>query len=50
MMPDKPFRTMTPIAALHEAKNIKIDPAEIERLESVVRFSVAQLGIRRRRR
>jgi len=24
-------------------------PAEIERLESVVRFSVAQLGIRRRR-
>ena len=37
-------------AALHEAKNIKIDPAEIERLESVVRFSVAQLGIRRRRR
>lgn len=27
-----------------------LDPAEIERLESVVRFSVAQLGIKRRRR
>ena len=37
-------------AALNEAKNTKIDPAEIERLESVVRFSVAQLGIKRRRR
>tara|TARA_R110002167_G_scaffold103540_1_gene267876 strand:- start:414 stop:827 length:414 start_codon:yes stop_codon:yes gene_type:complete len=36
--------------ALREAKDTKIDPAEIERLESVVRFSVAQLGIRRRRR
>ena len=36
--------------ALREAKDSKIDPAEIERLESVVRFSVAQLGIRRRRR
>lgn len=37
-------------AALREAKDSKLDPAEIERLESVVRFSVAQLGIRRRRR
>lgn len=37
-------------AALSEAKNSKIDPAEIERLESVVRFSVAQLGIKKRRR
>ncbi|GAB5558862.1 MAG: F0F1 ATP synthase subunit epsilon [Synoicihabitans sp.] len=36
--------------ALDEAKNSKIDPAEIERLESVVRFSVAQLGIKKRRR
>ncbi len=36
--------------ALNEAKNSKIDPAEIERLESVVRFSVAQLGIKHRRR
>jgi len=37
-------------SALNEAKDSKIDPAEIERLESVVRFSVAQLGIKRRRR
>jgi F-type H+-transporting ATPase subunit epsilon len=37
-------------AAIHEAKDTKIDPAELERLESVVRFSVAQLGIKRRRR
>ncbi len=36
-------------AALREAKDTKIDPAEIERLESVVRFSIAQLGIKRRR-
>jgi F-type H+-transporting ATPase subunit epsilon len=36
--------------ALREAKDTKIDPAEIERLESVVRFSVVQLGIKRRRR
>ena len=36
--------------ALKDAKNSKIDPAEIERLESVIRFSVAQLGIKRRRR
>jgi F-type H+-transporting ATPase subunit epsilon len=36
--------------ALTEAKDSKIDPAEIERLESVVRFAVAQLGIKRRRR
>lgn len=28
----------------------KLDPAEIERLESLVRFSVAQLGVKRRRR
>ena len=27
-----------------------LEPAEIERLESVVRFSVAQLGVRRRRK
>jgi F-type H+-transporting ATPase subunit epsilon len=27
-----------------------LDPAEIERLEGVVRFSVAQLGLKRRRR
>jgi len=27
-----------------------IDPAEVERLEGVVRFSVAQLGVKRRRR
>lgn len=27
-----------------------LDPAEVERLESVVRFSVAQLGLKRRRR
>lgn len=37
-------------AALEEAKDSKIDPAEIERLESVVRFAVAQLGIKKRRR
>jgi F-type H+-transporting ATPase subunit epsilon len=36
-------------AALRDAKDTKIDPAEIERLESVVRFSIAQLGIKRRR-
>lgn len=28
----------------------KLDPAEVERLESLVRFSVAQLGVKRRRR
>jgi F-type H+-transporting ATPase subunit epsilon len=28
----------------------KLDPAEIERLEALVRFSVAQLGVKRRRR
>jgi F-type H+-transporting ATPase subunit epsilon len=27
-----------------------MDPAEVERLEGVVRFSVAQLGVKRRRR
>ena len=27
----------------------KLDPAEIERLEGLVRFSVAQLGVKRRR-
>lgn len=36
--------------ALNEAKDSKIDPAEIERLESVVRFSVAQLLIKKKRR
>lgn len=28
----------------------KLDPAEIERLEGLVRFSVAQLGVKRKRR
>jgi F-type H+-transporting ATPase subunit epsilon len=28
----------------------KLDPAEIEHLESLLRFSVAQLGVKRRRR
>ena len=28
----------------------KLDPAEVDRLEGLVRFSVAQLGVRRRRR
>jgi F-type H+-transporting ATPase subunit epsilon len=28
----------------------KMDPAEVERLESLVRFSVAQLGVKRKRR
>lgn len=28
----------------------KLDPAEVERLESLLRFSVAQLGVKRRRR
>jgi len=28
----------------------KLDPAEVERLEGLVRFSVAQLGVKRRRR
>ncbi len=37
-------------AALDEAKKDNLDPAEVERLESVVRFAVAQLGIKRRRR
>lgn len=37
-------------AELQDAKNSKIDPAEIERLESVVRFSVAQLLIKKKRR
>ncbi len=36
--------------ALRDAKDTQLDPAEVERLESVVRFSVAQLGIKRRRR
>lgn len=27
-----------------------LDPAEVERLEGIVRFSVAQLGVKRRRR
>jgi F-type H+-transporting ATPase subunit epsilon len=34
--------------ALKGAKDL--DPAEVERLEGVVRFAVAQLGVRRRRR
>lgn len=37
-------------AALEEAKKDNLDPAEVERLESVVRFAVAQLGIKKRRR
>ncbi len=37
-------------AALDEANKDNLDPAEVERLESVVRFAVAQLGIKRRRR
>lgn len=37
-------------AALDEAKKSNLDPAEVERLESVVRFAVVQLGIKRRRR
>ena len=37
-------------AALDEAKKSNLDPAEVERLESVVRFAVAQLGIKKRRR
>jgi F-type H+-transporting ATPase subunit epsilon len=28
----------------------KLDPAEVERLEALVRFSVAQLGVKRKRR
>tara|TARA_R110002050_G_scaffold160074_1_gene289498 strand:+ start:118 stop:522 length:405 start_codon:yes stop_codon:yes gene_type:complete len=34
-------------AALKEKSDM--DPAEVERLESVVRFAVAQLGVKRRR-
>ena len=37
-------------ASINDAKNSKIDPAELERLESVVRFSVAQLVTKRRHR
>jgi len=37
-------------AALGEAKKSNLDPAEVERLESVVRFAIAQLGIKKRRR
>ncbi|MBT5903346.1 MAG: ATP synthase F1 subunit epsilon [Opitutaceae bacterium] len=37
-------------AELQDAKGSKIDAAEIERLESVVRFSVAQLLIKKKRR
>lgn len=33
--------------ALHAAKNL--DPAEVERLEGVIRFAVVQLGLKRRR-
>jgi F-type H+-transporting ATPase subunit epsilon len=32
-----------------DLKGANLEPAEIERLEGVVRFAVAQLGIRRRR-
>jgi len=37
-------------AALEQAKKDNLDPAEVERLESAVRFAVAQLGIKKRRR
>jgi F-type H+-transporting ATPase subunit epsilon len=37
-------------AALDQAKKDNLDPAEVERLESVVRFAIAQLGIKKRRR
>jgi F-type H+-transporting ATPase subunit epsilon len=33
-----------------DLKGASLEPAEIERLEGVVRFAVAQLGIKRRRR
>jgi F-type H+-transporting ATPase subunit epsilon len=33
-----------------DLKGANLEPAEIERLEGVVRFSVAQLGVKRRRR
>ena len=41
--------------ALHRAEEAlkgrqQLDPAEIERLEGLVRFSVAQLGVKKRRR
>lgn len=36
--------------ALRQATADNLDPTEVERLESVVRFAVAQLGIKRRRR
>jgi len=33
-----------------DLKGASLEPAEIERLEGIVRFAVAQLGIKRRRR
>jgi F-type H+-transporting ATPase subunit epsilon len=36
--------------AEEDLKGASLEPAEVERLEGVVRFAVAQLGIRRRRR
>jgi len=36
--------------ALRQANAEGLDPAEVERLESVVRFAVAQLGLKRRKR
>ncbi len=36
--------------AEEDLKGTNLEPAEIERLEGVVRFSVAQLGVKRRRR
>jgi F-type H+-transporting ATPase subunit epsilon len=40
------------MARAEEALRTKeaLDPAEVERLESVVRFAVAQLGVKRRRK
>jgi F-type H+-transporting ATPase subunit epsilon len=35
--------------AQEDLKGANLEPAEIERLEGVVRFSVAQLGVKRRR-
>ena len=36
--------------AEEDLKGANLEPAEVERLEGVVRFAVAQLGIKRRRR
>jgi len=36
--------------AEEDLKGASLEPAEIERLEGIVRFAVAQLGVKRRRR